>query len=1063
MNSTSLWLAIGWTMLHFLWIGCVIWAGSAVVLRQLRAATAEVRYAVALASLVLLALAPPAIAWQLACASGSIWSGKPPVGQDQARPDAVAPAREDGGVIVIGEIQKQGDRASAVPVAVPPVGVDRLTVSRASWLSARLDALAACVPWLWLVGSPLTFAWLALGLAGAERLRRRSLPLKAESDLSQLCRRLAVGFGIGRDVAVAVCDRVATPVLVGIVRPLILLPVAAMGGWGPEQIEMVLLHELAHVRRWDNLVNLLQRLVESLLFFHPAVWIVSGWIRQEREHCCDRIVVLHTGRACAYAETLLALASEPAPLAAISVALVPRRKHLASRIRHILTPREDHPMKLSRSLILIVAIVILAPAFWIASLAQSQPVQKAQTSQNVAPAGASAPGQAEQVKPKDEKVNKPAVVIQGKPLSDWMTALKDRDPAVRLRAVEVLGDVTQDQAGDQFFNLQSEVSSSASMDKDPGVRKAAAAAESLLLFRPTAESRLQMLEAQKRAIPPTSMPLRLVDAQGQPVVGAIVGSYFWRVGDGSTSFTPANLKESSSSDARGEASLKLAIGGHQEGTAVCAIQQGKDRPLIGLSKVARAEIGKPVTVVMYPACRVRLRAECSGFRELEAKYQIKLNGSGWWAAQIQMGDDNNAPKPLWTNSATGEFELFLPPGRFTVAVYGSDTMFGSRLVEIKAGERDRDLGVIDVPPSEGAKQGSFPHHRQAQQQKKKEAEAKNKGSLRHAQRLELKGDSNAAQDLAFSPDGKILATAHWYTADPGEVKLWDTSTGALIATLPVPAKDGGVIALAFSPDGRTLAGSVGPLPSPKPPGVVVLWDVASRRESRRLGGHTARITGLAFSPDGRTVASSGEDKTVRFWDVATGRATGRIEGNPNWVRSVGYSPDGKTLAIGGWPIVKLWDVPGNRLRAMLEPEAEQFWVESVAYSPDGRTLAAAGAKVDRQNDRRQGQVRLYDMTQDPPRRRAVLPFHFRGEFEDEKRGPSATHVAFTPDGHHLAAVGEMSWIVIWDTATGIEQDSFERASSHSINRRVAFSPARRLAIVGSSGPVTVLDIRPPAP
>ena len=111
-------------------------------------------------------------------------------------------------------------------------------------------------------------------------------------------------------------------------------------------------------------------------------------------------------------------------------------------------------MKLSQSLILIVAAAILAPAFWIATLAQSQPFQKAQTSQNVSPAGASAPRQAEPVKVKDEKANKPEVVIQGKPLSDWMTALKDRDPAVRLRAVEVLGEITSDQAGDQWPRLQ---------------------------------------------------------------------------------------------------------------------------------------------------------------------------------------------------------------------------------------------------------------------------------------------------------------------------------------------------------------------------------------------------------------------------------------------------------------------------------------------------------------------------------------------------------------------------------------------------------------------------------
>ena len=71
----------------------------------------------------------------------------------------------------------------------------------------------------------------------------------------------------------------AAPSLLGIVRPLILLPPAALSGWSVEQLEMVLLHELAHLRRWDNLVNLLQRVLESLLFFHPVVWWLSGWVR----------------------------------------------------------------------------------------------------------------------------------------------------------------------------------------------------------------------------------------------------------------------------------------------------------------------------------------------------------------------------------------------------------------------------------------------------------------------------------------------------------------------------------------------------------------------------------------------------------------------------------------------------------------------------------------------------------------------------------------------------------------------------------------------------------------
>ncbi len=162
------------------------------------------------------------------------------------------------------------------------------------------------LPGIWLVGAPLTFAYLAAGLLGAERLRRQSRPA-CPDDLANLCSRLAVALGVGRRVAVGVCDRVAAPLLLGIVRPLILLPPAVLAGWSLEQVEMALLHELAHVRRWDNLVNLVQRIVESALFFHPAVWIVSGWARHEREHCCDRVVVEYTGRVLDYAMALFAL------------------------------------------------------------------------------------------------------------------------------------------------------------------------------------------------------------------------------------------------------------------------------------------------------------------------------------------------------------------------------------------------------------------------------------------------------------------------------------------------------------------------------------------------------------------------------------------------------------------------------------------------------------------------------------------------------------------------------------------------------------------------------------
>ena len=144
--------------------------------------------------------------------------------------------------------------------------------------------------------------------------------------------------------SIGICDRLAVPVLMGIVRPLILLPPAALSGWSVEQLEMVLLHELAHLRRWDNLVNLVQRVVESLLFFHPVVWWLSGWVRLERELCCDRLVVERLGQPFAYAEMLVALAGSSHRGRRAVLAMADRQ--VLTRIRRLLN-LEDRSMKLT--------------------------------------------------------------------------------------------------------------------------------------------------------------------------------------------------------------------------------------------------------------------------------------------------------------------------------------------------------------------------------------------------------------------------------------------------------------------------------------------------------------------------------------------------------------------------------------------------------------------------------------------------------------------------------------------------------------------------------------------
>ena len=160
-----------------------------------------------------------------------------------------------------------------------------------------------------------------------------------------------------REVAVGVSDHIVAPLLIGVFKPMILLPASALTGWSAEQLEMVLLHELAHVRRWDNLVNMSQRIVESILFFHPVVWIVSNWVRTEREYCCDQVVLANTGKPREYVSTLVSLAQvQRSKVAAVAMA----DGGLVSRVRHILQMEQSAPRYTRRAVCTLAALVVIA-------------------------------------------------------------------------------------------------------------------------------------------------------------------------------------------------------------------------------------------------------------------------------------------------------------------------------------------------------------------------------------------------------------------------------------------------------------------------------------------------------------------------------------------------------------------------------------------------------------------------------------------------------------------------------------------------------------------------------
>ncbi|MFO0791567.1 MAG: M56 family metallopeptidase [Pirellulales bacterium] len=433
---TELWSLAGWTMVHFLWLGAAAAVIAFLGRLALRRTSPTIRYAYVLACLAIIAAIPPATAAWLSTKPSPRGQGEgalalEPIAQ-QASPqptielhttnnfpphplasgaspnlppipaapldtptpsstatNPTAPGSAGGSApSPIATTTSPDDSApSANPrqsrgLTAPITLLPATTTPHLFTLTTYLYNLIPYLPYLWLIGTPLTFTLLVTGLIGTRRLHRAST-IVSDGPLADTLARLTISLRITRHVTIAVCERVAAPVLIGIVRPLILLPPAALTGWSPAEIEMVLLHELAHVRRHDNLINLAQRIVESLLFFHPAVWIVSTWVRREREACCDAAVVTRTQQPHAYAELLLNIAARltPSPFGRGQGALVPRplgegwsegalnalplsspmaHGPLRTRIHHILQLEDDPMLITGKSLALTIATLLTA-------------------------------------------------------------------------------------------------------------------------------------------------------------------------------------------------------------------------------------------------------------------------------------------------------------------------------------------------------------------------------------------------------------------------------------------------------------------------------------------------------------------------------------------------------------------------------------------------------------------------------------------------------------------------------------------------------------------------------
>lgn len=303
--------ALGWTLVHFLWQGVAVAAVLAIARHLVR--SAQVRYMMSIAALVACLLLP--IATFVTMVPETI---EPPTMATTSM-SAYAARPSAQGV------------ATPMPIIVQPM-VNLTVGSQPLMSSPTVQQYTPLIVLLWFVGVVLMSARLLHSCWLTRRLRRVGVtPLPPE--WAERAQALAKQLGLRRGVQIMTSSIAAVPMAVGVLRPIVLVPVATLLGLTQEQLEAILIHELIHVRRYDGLVVLAERLVETVLFYHPAVWWISSCSRTDREHGCDDAVAARTD-ARLYAEALASVERLRTPVLAAAAT----DGSLLTRIRRLVAP-----------------------------------------------------------------------------------------------------------------------------------------------------------------------------------------------------------------------------------------------------------------------------------------------------------------------------------------------------------------------------------------------------------------------------------------------------------------------------------------------------------------------------------------------------------------------------------------------------------------------------------------------------------------------------------------------------------------------------------------------------
>jgi beta-lactamase regulating signal transducer with metallopeptidase domain len=414
--SGETWVHLTGTLLHTLWQGALVAAVLGVFLKLTPARRTDLRYGISAVALFVIVLSG-FLTW-------AIVEYDAPVGRRASAP-AIALAQQQAT-----EVRQAGglpDQTNLNLTQAGPVGALSNTTGRPSPSSglARWTAWAAGV---WVIGMALMLCRMIVLVIGAGQVRQKCRLLQ-DSTVNAMIEQLRRALRITRQIRVAVGEHINVPAVLGVVWPTVLLPASVLTGLPPDHLRAILAHELAHIRRYDYIVNLAQMVIEALLFFNPAVWWVSRQIRIEREAACDALATEVTGDGLEYARALAGIAAGlrmPTPLleTAQSFADQPSTDGLVDRVKRIVVPGHRPRLRIpwySLAAVLLVSAAILA-ALWVGAVA------------TVAVAG-------KILSPK-ERIDQLAALSQSQPPAE--VGVGDRDYPLETHGIAISGTVKTD-------------------------------------------------------------------------------------------------------------------------------------------------------------------------------------------------------------------------------------------------------------------------------------------------------------------------------------------------------------------------------------------------------------------------------------------------------------------------------------------------------------------------------------------------------------------------------------------------------------------------------------------